>query len=185
MSGRRAAAAAILAFCLLALASCGGGGESSDSSSAGQGSEASSTSAPAPKAVIVTANENCKALLREVARVGREAKNAGYRTAAELTVKGFAEPGLKLFKQLARQQRQLQGEADSEAFEAYAASFDPIIVLAEQWLGAQRANDSRQAERLQQLLTDLGAEQQVLATRAGLSKCGVNFLDAMVRSASS
>lgn len=185
MSARRVAVAAAFVLCLLVLASCGGGGESSNSGSTQQGSEASAAPATPPKAVIVTANGNCKAMLREVDRIGREAKHGGYKTAVELTTKGFVEPGLKLFKDLARRQGQLQDKAGSEAFEAYAASFDPIIVLAEQWLQAQRASDAAKAQRLQQLLTDLGAEQQVLAKRAGLSKCSVSFFDALVRSSSS
>lgn len=185
MSPRRAAAAATLVLCLLAFASCGGGGESSDSTGAGQGGETSTTSAAPPKAVIVTANGNCKTMLQAVNRIGRESKRAGYETAVELTTKGFVEPGLKVFKNLARRQQQLQGQAESDAYDSYAASFDPIIVLAEQWLQAQRTNDAAKAARLQQLLTDLGAEQQVLAKRAGLSKCSVSFFDALVRSSSS
>lgn len=183
MSARRAAAAAALVSCLLALASCGGGGESSTGTE--QGGETSGASAQPPKAVIASASGNCEAMLREVNRIGRESKRAGYETALELTTKGFVEPGLKLFKSLARRQQQLQGKAESEAFETYAASFDPIIVLAEQWLQAQRANDTARVERLQQLLTDLGAEQQVLAKRAGLPRCSISFLDALVRSATS
>lgn len=182
MTIRRAAAAALV-LCLLPLSSCGGGESSTTGTE--QASEASSASARAPKAVVVTANGNCEAMLRGVNRIGRKAKRAGYETAVELTTQGFAEPGLKLFKSLARRQQQLRGEAETEAFEAYAESFDPIIVLAEQWLQAQRTGDASRAERLQHLLTDLGAEQQVLAQRAGLPRCSVNFLDAMVRSASS
>jgi hypothetical protein len=183
VSARRAAAAAALVFCLLAPASCGGGGESSTSTE--QRDETSGASAQPPKAVIVAANGNCEETLREVDRIGRESKRAGYETAVELTTKGFVEPGLKLFKNLARRQQQLQGKAESEAFETYAASFDPIIVLAEQWLQAQRANDTAKTARLQQLLTDLGAEQQVLAKRASLPKCSVSFFDALVRSSTS
>lgn len=183
MSARRVAAAASLVLCLLVLASCGGGGESSGSTQ--QGNETSAASAAPPKAVIATASGNCEAMLRAVDRIGRKSKHAGYETALELTTKGFVEPGLRVFKGLAKRQQQLQGEADSEAFDAYAASFDPIIVLAEEWLQVQRKNDTRQVERLQQLLTDLGAEQQVLAKRAGLPKCSVSFFDALVRSATS
>lgn len=185
MSIRRAAAAAALLFCLLALASCGSDGGGNDSGGTQRGSETSTTSAQPPKAVIATANANCAAMLREVNRIGRESRRADYETALELTTKGFVEPGLKQFKGLARRQQQLQGKARSEAFDAYAASFDPIIVLAEQWLEAQRAADITKAGRLQQLLTDLGAEQQVLAKRAGLPKCSVSFFDALVRSATS
>jgi hypothetical protein len=184
VSVRGAAAAAALAFCLLALASCGGGGESS-TSTAEQGSETSGASTQPPKAVIVAANGNCAEMLREVDRIGRKSKHAGYETALELTTKGFVEPGLKLFKNLARRQQQLQAKAESEAFETYAASFDPIIVLAEQWLQAQRAGDAAKTAQLQQLLTDLGAEQQVLAKRASLPKCSVSFFDALVRSSTS
>lgn len=183
MSIRRAASPAALVLCLLALVSCGGGGESSDSTQ--QGNETSALSTAPPKAVIVRANRNCKAMLRAVNRIGRESKRAGYETALELTTKGFVEPGLKLLKNLAKRQQQLQGQAESDAFDSYAASFDPIVVLAEQWLQAQRASDAAKAQRLQQLLTDLGAEQQVLAKRADLSKCSVSFFDALVRSSTS
>jgi hypothetical protein len=182
---RQAAAATALLFCLLALASCGGDGGGNDSGTTQRGNETSTTSAQLPKAVIATANGNCEAMLREVNRIGRESKGGGYETALELTTKGFAEPGLKQFKDLAKRQQQLQDKARSEAFDAYAASFDPIIVLAEQWLEAQRAADITKAGRLQQLLTDLGAEQQILAKRAGLPKCSVSFFDALVRSATS
>jgi hypothetical protein len=185
VSIRRVAAAATLIFCLLALASCGGGSDGSESSSTEHGSETSGASGQAPQAVIVTASKNCVEMLREVNRIGQEAKRTPYKTVTELTTKGFAEPGLKLIKNLAKSQQQLQGEAESEAFEAYAASFDPIVVLGEQWLQAERANDTAKAERLQQLLTNLGTEQRVLASRAGLPECSVNFLHAMVRSASS
>jgi len=185
VSIRRVAAAATLVFCLLALASCGGGSDSGESSSTEHGSETSNASGQAPKAVIVTASKNCAEMLREVDRVGQKAKRTPYKTVTELTTKGFAEPGLKLIKNLAKRQQQLQGEAESEAFDAYAASFDPIVVLGEQWLQAARANDTAKAERLQQLLTNLGTEQQVLASRAGLPKCSVSFFDALVRSSTS
>jgi hypothetical protein len=135
--------------------------------------------------VIVAADQNCEQMLRDVDRVGREAHRAGYERATELTRKGFAEPGLRLIKGLAGQQQKLQAEADSPAFEAYAGSFDPIIVLGEQWLQAQRTNQFGRVARLQELLTNLGLEQQELARRAGLEKCSVDFLNAMVRSATS
>jgi len=186
VSIRRVAAAATLVFCLLALASCGGGSDSGESSSSAEhGSETSNASGQVPKAVIATASKNCAEMLREVNRVGEKAKRTAYKTVTELTTKGFAEPGLKLIKNLAKRQQQLQGEAESEAFEAYAESFDPIVVLGEQWLQAARANDTAKAERLQQLLTNLGTEQQVLASRAGLPKCSVSFFDALVRSSTS
>jgi hypothetical protein len=135
--------------------------------------------------VVVAADQNCEQMLRDVDRVGREAQRAAYERAPELTRKGFAEPGLKLIKGLAADQQKLRAEADSPAFEAYAGSFDPIIVLGEQWLRAQRAEQFEQVTRLQDLLTNLGLEQQALARRAGLEKCSVDFLNAMVRSATS
>jgi hypothetical protein len=182
-TGQPAAAVAILVLSLLALSSCGGGDE--DSTAAAQRSETSSASALPPRRVIAAADRNCEQMLREVNRVGREAKRAGYEKAAELTRKGFAEPGLKIFQELARHQQRLQAQADSAAFSRYAASFDPIIVLGEQWLQAQRANQFEQVMRLQELLTNLGLEQQQLARRAGLPNCSLDFLNAMVRSATS
>jgi hypothetical protein len=182
MSGLKTGIAAGLVLCLLALASCGG--DESTSGGSGQ-SETSVASESTPATVVATANLNCEHMLQAVTVVGRKAQRAGYKTARELTTKGLAEPGMKLIKELARNQQALQGEADSPSFDAYAAAFDPIVVLGEQWLQAQRQLDLERANQLEELLADRGAEQQVLAKRAGLAKCSVDFLDAMVRSATS
>lgn len=171
-------------LCLLALASCGGGSESTTAGRS-EPSETTVGSDGASAAVVAKANWNCERMLRAVARVGREAKEADYETAQELTTKGFAEPGMRLIIDLARRQQALQDEADSPSFDAYASSFDPIIVLGEQWLQAQRELEFESADQLRELLTNRGAEQQVLARRAGLAKCDVDFLNAMVRSATS
>ncbi|HMI80845.1 MAG TPA: hypothetical protein VK480_03570 [Solirubrobacterales bacterium] len=182
MNGLRIGIAAGLVLCLLALASCGG--DESTTSAGGQGeTSVAAESTPAP--VVAKANLYCVRMLQAVSVVGRRAQEAGYESARELTMKGLAEPGMKLIKELARNQQALQEEADSASFDVYAASFDPIIVLGEQWLQAQRKLDFERADRLEELLTDRGAEQQVLAQRAGLAKCSVDFLDAMVRSATS
>ena len=182
MTGLKAGIAAGLVLCLLALASCGG--DESTTSGAGQG-ETSAAAENTPAAVVAKANLYCVRMLQAVSIVGRKAQEAEYETATELTTKGLAEPGMKLIKELARNQQALQGEADSPSFDAYAASFDPIIVLGEQWLQAQRQLDFERAGQLEELLTDRGAEQRVLAKRAGLAKCSVDFFAAMVRSATS
>lgn len=181
MTGLKAIATASLVLCLLALASCGGG----ESTTGGGQSKTSVALESTPAAVVAKANRNCEQMLRDVVQVGREAQRTAYETAQELTTKGLAEPGMKLIKGLARNQQALQDEADSSSFDTYAASFDPIIVLGEQWLAAQRRLDFERAGQLEELLTDRGAEQRVLAQRAGLAKCSVDFLDAMVRSATS
>jgi hypothetical protein len=180
MTRVRAGIAASLILCLLALASCG-----DDESTTGteQRGETSAASTAPPAAVVAEANRNCRRMLRDVTRIGRKAKGAGYKTARELTTKGLAEPGMRLIKDLARRQQALRDEAGSPSYEAYASAFDPIIVLGEQWLRAQRELDFERADQLQELLTNRGAEQQVLARRAGLRRCSVDFLNAMVRSA--
>jgi hypothetical protein len=182
MTGLKTGIAAGLVLCLLVLASCG---DDSESTITGRQGGASDAAEATPASVVAKANRNCERMLRAVTRVGREAKEAGYKTARELTMKGLAEPGMRLIEDLARRQQALQGEADSAGFDAYAAAFDPIIVLGEQWLQAQRQLDFERANQLEELLTDRGAEQRVLAERAGLAKCSVDFLDAMVRSATS
>jgi hypothetical protein len=178
----RASLAVGLVCSLLALASCGDDGD--DTTVPTGGKVTREHSAPS-REVVAKANRNCERMLRDVVRVGRETQKADYRSAVELARKGFAEPGMELFRVLARRQQALQKAADSPTFETYAASFDPIIVLGEQWLGAQRKLDFERAERLQDLLTNLGAEQRNLAQRAGLSKCAVDFLNAMVRGSAS
>jgi hypothetical protein len=183
MSGLKAAVAAGLVLCLLALASCGGDSATTTAGGGGQGETSVAESTPA--AVVAKADLNCEHMLQAVVQVGRVAQRTEYETARELATKGLAEPGMKLIKELARNQQALQDEADSPSFDAYAAAFDPIIILGEQWLQAQRQLDFERADQLEELLTDRGAEQQVLAKRAGLAKCSVDFLAAMVRSATS
>jgi hypothetical protein len=180
--GMRAGLAAGLLLCLLALSSCGGSSESTTAQS--DGGNTGTQYEQAPVVVAAKANRNCEGMLRAVSRVGREAQEAGYETAKELTTKGFAEPGMRLMKDLARRQQALQADAASSAFDAYATSFDPIIVLGEQWLQAQRDLDFERVDQLQELLTDRGTEQQALAKRAGLARCNVDFLNAMVRGTS-
>jgi hypothetical protein len=183
MTVSKTAIAATLLLCLLALAACGG-----DESTTSGGSPRAETTAAAdevPAAVVAKANRNCEQMLKDVARVGHEAREAGYETARELTTMGFAEPGIKLVKDLARRQQALRDEADSSNFDAYAVSFDPIIVLGEQWLQAQKDLDLESVGQLQEILTSRGSEQQVLAERAGLARCNVDFLNELVRSASS
>jgi Protein of unknown function (DUF429) len=180
MIGLRTGLAISLACSALALASCGG-----DDGPAPTGEGVTTERSVPPQEVVAKADRNCERMLRDVVRVGREAAKADYRSAVELARKGFAEPGMELFKDLARRQQALRDAADSPAFDTYAASFDPIVVLGEQWLGAQRQLDLERAKRLQELLTNLGAEQQVLAQRAGLTECAVDFLDAMVRETAS
>lgn len=184
MTGLKTAAAAGLVLCLLALASCGGDSETTTAGGGGQ-DETSAGAETTPAAVVAKANRNCEQMLQAVIQVGREAQRGEYETARELTTKGLAEPGMKLIKGLAQKQQALQAQADSSSFDAYASAFDPIIVLGEQWLQAQRQLDLERANQLEELLTDRGAEQQVLAKRAGLAKCSVDFLGAMVRSATS
>jgi hypothetical protein len=180
VTASRTRLAAILVAGLLGLTSCGGTGPTSEATTQTQSNDAPAT---APPDVVVKANRNCGQMLRDVKRVGRQVRRTNYNSVAELTTEGLAEPGLALIKELARRQQRLRDAASSASFDLYASSFDPIIVLAEQWLQAQRKGDSAEAERLQELLTDLGAEQGQLALRAHLSRCGVDFLNAMVRSA--
>lgn len=180
MIGARTGIAASLVLCLLALASCGGG-----ESSTATGGGPTETSAAPPATVVSQANRNCAQMLRDVIRVGRKVRETEYQTARELTTKGLAEPGMRLIKGLARRQQALQDEADSPSYEAYASAFDPIIVLGEQWLRAEGKMEFERADQLQELLTSRGAEQRVLAQRAGLSRCSVDFLNAMVREAAS
>jgi hypothetical protein len=122
-------------------------------------------------------------MLRSVKRIGERTHLSDYTSGLELTTEAFAKPGLELVKRLARQQRRLRAAAADPRFDAYADLFDPIIVLGEQRLAAGRADDLAQSEQLQELLTDLGAEQRETAGDAGLRDCDVDFLAILVRKA--
>lgn len=176
MNARRLAALAAIFGVGLSASSCGGGDGT-----------IRATSRPAPHAipgrVVSRANRNCRSMLRSVKRVGQRTRLSDYASGLELTTEAFATPGLELVKHLARQQRRLQASAADPRFDAYADLFDPIIVLGEQRLAAGRANDLAQSEELQELLTDLGAEQRETAGEAGLRDCDVDFLGVLVRKA--
>src|SRR4051794_27572502 len=177
MNARRLAALAAVLGVGLSASSCGGGADGTTRA----------TSRPAPHAipdrVVSRANRNCRSMLRSVKRIGERTHLSGYASGLELTTEAFAAPGLELVKRLARQQRRLRAAAADPRFDAYADLFDPIIVLGEQRLAAGRADDLTQSEQLQELLTDLGAEQRETAAEAGLRDCDVDFLSVLVRKA--
>jgi hypothetical protein len=177
-ASRIAHLAVIAALALIGLCSCGGGDDAP--------SQRAATIAPpeeVPAAVVTQANRNCRQMLRDVKQVGRAAIRGDYSDTLELATEGFAKPGLRLMRGLAKRQQALEPSADSARFSVYADLFDPIIVLAKQGLSAGRADDRARSQQLRDLLTGLGEDQQQAARRAGLRDCGVDFLDALVRSA--
>ncbi len=156
--------------CAVLLASCGGAGEQSDAE-------------PLPHAVVVSANANCRQLLREVKKLAAGVLSRGYANTLELTTEGFAKPGIRVVKHTGLRQQELERAADDPRFDLYADLFDPIVVLAEQRLEAGRGQDLNRVARLQEQLTGLELLQRKAARNAGLVDCDTNFLDAMVRSA--
>jgi hypothetical protein len=177
---RIAVLATIAVLALTGLSSCGGGDDASSSKRA-----AAPIVRPerVPAAVVARANRNCRQMLRDVKRVGRAAVRTEYSNTLELATEGFAKPGLRLMRWLAKRQQALEPSAGNTRFSAYADLFDPIIVLAKQGLSAGRAGDRSRSEQLRDLLTGLGEDQREAARRAGLRDCDVDFLDALVRGA--
>lgn len=180
MRTRRLAASAAIIGLALAASSCGG------KKDAGEDRGAAANPPPPheiPERVVSRASRNCHWELREVKRIGAEAGRTDYRSGLELTTEGIAKPGLALTRRLARKQAALRAAAADSRFDAYVELFDPIIVLGEQRLEAGQIGDETRAKRLQELLTDLGAEQREAAARAGLRACDVDFLHIVVRKA--
>ena len=174
---RHLAIAAAVAAIGLTAAACGGDeGEATRTASA-------PPPEPIPQRVVAEANGNCRWMLREVTRVAEAARQTPYMSGLELTTEGIAKPGLKLMRLLARKQEALRPAADDPRFDAYLQPCDPIIVLGEQRLEVGLAGDERQAEQLQELLTDLGNEQREAAASAGLEACEPDFFEVVVRKA--
>ena len=153
------------------LASCGSGDEQSKVE-------------PLPHAVVVSADANCRQLLRDVKTLATGVLSRGYANTLELTTEGFAKPGIRVVKRTGLRQQELEGAASDPRFDLYADLFDPIVVLAEQRLEAGREQDLNRVVKLQEQLTGLELLQRKAARNAGLVDCDTNFLDAMVRSAS-
>jgi hypothetical protein len=169
----------IAALALTGLGSCGSGDDASNK----RGGGARVQPERVPGAVVASANRNCRQMLRKVKQVGRAAMRASYSNTLELATEGFAKPGLRLMRWLAKRQQALEHTAANARFNVYADLFDPIIVLAKQALSAGRANDRARSEQLRDLLTGLGEDQREAAHVAGLRNCDVDFLDALVRGA--
>jgi hypothetical protein len=175
MSGRQRLALAIAAMvCAIALVACGGGG----------GETEASAPSPAARGAVAQANANCREMLRDVRRLAKGVLSSGYHNTLELTTEGFAKPGMKVLRDIARRQQALAPVVDDPRFDLYVGFFNPIIVLAEQRLRAGQTEDLATALNLQDRLTTLGIEQGLAAENAGLPDCEVDFLDAMVRAAS-
>ena len=167
---------AVAAVGLGGLASCGGNGAMSDGNKRPEEVVAS-------REARTRANANCREMLRDVRRLAKGVLSSGYSNTLELTTEGFAKPGIKVVKQIAKRQQALAPIIADPRFDLYVGLFDPIIVLAEQRLHAGQAEDLAQSLKLQERLTSLGIEQRQAAQRAGLPACNVDFLDAMVRAA--
>lgn len=178
MSARGAALLAVVLAIGSGASSCGGG---DDGDTARMPSEPAAQVIPA--GVVSRADDNCRWMLHSVKRLARSVDLSDYSSGLELTTEGFAKPGMKLIENLERRQRALQAAADDPRFDAYLALFDPIVVLGEQRLEAGLAGQEARSKHLQDLLTDLGAEQREAAAKAGLVACDVDFFEVLLRQA--
>lgn len=179
MSARRLAVLAAILGAGLSTTSCGGDTADDDTiRTAGK-----PVVHVIPGNIAAQANGNCRWMLRGVKQIGEKASRSGYTSGLELTTEGIARPGLRLIKDLAARQRALEDAAADPRFDAYLDLFDPIIVLGEQRLEAGQAGDERRSKQLQELLTDLDAEQRETAAQAGLRACDVDFFGVVVRRA--
>jgi hypothetical protein len=160
----------------LVLAACGGDGADTETARTGAETEVS-------PAVLAKANANCRRLLRDVRRVGKDALRGGYPSTKVLATEGFFAPGIRLVKQIAERQQRLGQAIENPDFRLYLSLFDPIVVLAEQSLRSTRAGEEARSKKLEGLLEGLGRDQRRAARLAGLHACDVDFLNAMVNAA--
>jgi hypothetical protein len=177
MSAIRASALAAALFAALALAACGGGdgGEASDAHS-------EEAVAKVPPAVLAKANANCRYLLRETRRIGREAVNGAPETTLELATEGLVKPSIPLLERVADRQQALEAKAHSPLFSLYANLFDPIVVLAQKRLRVGQEGDYAGSKQIEETLTDLGLEQRRYARLARLGDCDLDFQHTLLES---
>jgi hypothetical protein len=166
--------ALLLLIVAAVLTSCGGGSAATTASSR----------SPASQRALVKADANCELMLREVKRLAKGVLSSGYKNNLQLTTEGFAMPGMRVVKRMARRQQALAAAIDDPRYDVYAGLFNPIIILAEKRVRAGQDEDLATSINLQERLTTLGIEQQLAANKAGLPACEINFLEAMVKAAS-
>jgi hypothetical protein len=174
---RTAARVTLLAGVVAAIATSGCGGN-------GGNDEGGPTAGP-PRAVVATADTNCRYLKRETKRIGRGAL-AGYTpaNALQITTEHLVKPSIALLERVGKRQQALKSKANDPWFDLYANLFDPIVVTAQERLRAGRANDYGHSRDLEELLTSLGLEQKNAARQAGLEDCDVDFQHILLSSLS-
>jgi hypothetical protein len=165
------AAAALLA---LLLAACGGGGEDH--------AERSETVARVSPAIRAKANANCRYLLRETKRIGRDAVKGVPASTFELATERLVKPSISLLERVADRQQALEPAAHSPLFDLYANLFDPIVVLAQKRLRVGQAGDYPGSKQIEETLTDLGLEQRHFARLAHLGDCDLDFQHILLES---
>jgi hypothetical protein len=175
----RLAALALIALLGLTIAACGGGG-----STTGAGGPGPSTD-PATARAMAKAEANCRLMLDEVKALAHGVLSEGFKNNMQLVTIGFGRPGLEVARRARSRQQKLIGAIDSKAFETYVGLFDPIILFAQESIEAAKAEDLVTVTNLKEKLTTLGVEQGLVANEAGLPACEIDFLEAMVRAASS
>jgi hypothetical protein len=175
VSARHFSALAAAALSALLLAACGGGNS---------GTEAASTEtvAKVPDTVLAKAEGNCRYLLRETRRIGREAISGAPQTTLELATERLVKPSIPLLERVAARQQALEPAANSSLFSLYANLFDPIIVLAQKRLRVGAEGDYAGSKRIEETLTDLGLEQRRYARLAHMRECDLDFQHILLES---
>lgn len=174
---------AVAAIVLLAPAGCGGdGNEEAGDAQAQQEQRASA-------AVLARANANCRRFLRDAQVVAAEAFSSGEGNLIELATEHVVKPSIPLLERVAQRQQALARSAGDPRLSLYADLFDPIIVLAEERLRSGQAAiregggpEIQRSREIEDLMTELGADQRQAARDAGLPACTADFRKALVAS---
>lgn len=159
------AAAILLA---LLVAGCGGGGEEDQVQAI----------VAADPAYVERADAICAKALAETRGLGRKVStvNAGTSDPLTLTTEQLIKPGLVIRERLANRLRALAGpQRGGASVSAYLELFDPLEALTRQRLQVGREGDLDEARRFEELMQELGEEQQAAARQAGLDVCATDF----------
>lgn len=169
MIGRWTGPVAVLLLVLLA--GCGGGEDTVTSEGL----------RPADKAYAAKANAICARAVGQTRRIGKELARAEITPATPdllaVTTERLVRPGIRIRAEMAARLRALPlPDEGRETVQAYLDLFDPLEELARLRLQAGIDRDLEEALRLENLMQEMGEEQQAAARLAGLEVCATNFV---------
>lgn len=113
--------------------------------------------------------------------VGRQLPDAfsQYPSPQAAIANGLIRPGIAILSQEAADLRSLEPHSSPGPLRLFVGLFDPVVALSRKRLQTASETEPERGHQLELMIARLGDEQAAAARKAGLTACGVNFIQAL------